>query len=332
MLLRNKVYYYNPESCSFEEARFSWNRFFLRTVLLAGIVVFVGFLSYSIFPYLFDEAKAAHSRLESEVLDSKMSVLREKIDIYERQVNELLMRDNRIYLPIVGEKEISKSTWLAPKGGAAKNKYELPQVREMRDRIDRLHFRIKILGLSYSNVITKASNKEEEIRNIPSILPVNAVMISGFGFRTHPITGVQKHHDGIDFACQTGTPIYASGRGIVEDATYNENGYGICINIDHGNGYRSKYAHLSKMLVKEGKMVDRGELIGYSGSTGLSSGPHLHYEISFENVKIDPIDFFYQDLSPTHYRNLVAQAEAANPVEITIDNIKNMLIDNTPMD
>ncbi len=333
MARRNKVYYYDSENCTYVKAQFSWKRFFLKTGVLAGIAIFVGVLSYSLFPVLFNDSKAAHLQIESEMLASKMNVLQHKLDNHEHHVNELLTRDNGIYLPIVGEKEISRSTWLAPKGGAAESNDKSVEVQEVWDRIDRLNFRMKMLSSSYSDVIGKAGDKEEEIRNIPSILPANAVMISGFGFRTHPVTGAQKHHDGIDFACQTGTPVYASGHGIVEEASYNENGYGLCINLDHGNGYRSKYAHLSKMLVADGQKVNRGELIGYSGSTGLSTGPHLHYEISYDNVKIDPVDFFYQDLSPAHYRNLVSQAEeSAVPKEITIDDIKNLLNTNAPMD
>ncbi len=270
-----------------------------------------------------------------------MGVLQQKLDHHEQHINDLLARDNGIYLPIVGEKEISRSTWLAPKGGSAESKNDDRQVKEMWDRVDKLNFRIKMLSASYDSVIDKADKKEEEIRNIPSILHANAIMISGFGNRIHPVSGAVKHHDGVDFACQTGTPIYATGSAKVEEANYNENGYGLCVNLDHGNGYRSKYAHLSKILVKEGQEVNRGQLIGYSGSTGLSTGPHLHYEISYHNVKIDPIDFFYEDLSPSRYKQLVTQAEEsahshdhghAESDSVTLDDIKDYLKSNAPMD
>lgn len=333
MARRKTVYYYDPETCTYVKSQFSWNRFFLRIGLLAGIAIFVGVLSYSLFPVLFDDSKAAHFQIESEMLESKMAVLQHKLDHHEQHINELLTRDNGIYLPIVGEKEISRITWLAPKGGAAESKNESRQVQEMWDRIDKLNFRMRMLSSSYDDVIDKAGDKEAEIRNIPSILPANAIMISGFGNRTHPVTGSIKHHDGIDFACQTGTPIYASGHAVVHEANYNENGYGLCINLDHGNGYKSKYAHLSKILVTDGQKVNRGELIGYSGSTGLSTGPHLHYEISYNDLKIDPVDFFYEDLSPARYRNLVSQAEeSAVPQEISIEDIKDFLNTNAPMD
>ena len=333
MARRQTVYYYDAENCIYVKRQFSWKRFSLRIGVFAGIALFVGILSFTLFPVLFNDSKTAHLQLESELLQTKMGFLQEKLDHHEQHINELLARDNGIYLPIMGEKEISRSTWLAPKGGSAESRTDDRQVREMWDRIDKLNFRMKMLSASYDDVIEKADEKETEIRNIPSILPANAIMISGFGNRTHPVSGAVKHHDGIDFACQTGTPIYATGNAKVEEANYNDHGYGLVINLDHGNGYRSKYAHLSKILVQEGQDVHRGQLIGYSGSTGLSTGPHLHYEISYNHVKIDPVDFFYEDLSPSRYKSLVSQAEeSAAGEEVTIEDIKDYLNTNAPMD
>ena len=199
----------------------------------------------------------------------------------------------------------------------------------MAQRLDKMTFQISLLRRSLATVKSRMGAKEMELRTVPSLAPVNGTMISGFCNRVHPVTGHVKFHEGLDFACQTGTPVYASGDAIVEQADYNENGYGYCINLDHENGYRTKYAHLSEMKVSDGMRVKRGQLIGYSGNTGLSSGPHLHYEVSLNHVKIDPIDFFYQNLSPEKYRDL-ASGEAGE--EVSKEELKEKLSEVEPMD
>ena len=139
-------------------------------------------------------------------------------------------------------------------------------------------------------------------------------------YRRHPVGGHVKFHEGLDFACDVGTPLYATGDGVVTNDTYGESGYGIHVDIDHGNGYQTKFAHMSVSKVKVGQRVTRGQLIGLSGNTGLSTGPHLHYEIMFNGTKIDPVDFFYMDLSPQEYRRL-----SLDPGKVTKEAIKKKL-------
>jgi len=332
MIRRKSAYYYDSETCTYTKVKFSWKTFFSRVGVFIAIAVTTTLLTHAVYPTFFEDDQSVRLKVEQSELESQMGVLSSKLDHYESEVNDLLARDNGMYLPIMGEKQISRNAWLAPRGGSAENNQETAQVRDMWDRIEKLHIRMKLLSTSLGDVIGIADRKEMEIRNIPSILPANAIMISGFGNRVHPVSGRVKHHSGVDFACQTGTPIYASGNARVASADYNANGYGNCINLDHGNGYQSKYAHLSKVEVTEGQLVTRGELIGYSGNTGLSTGPHLHYEISLDGVKIDPIDFFYEDLSPHRYLKLVQQAEGKAVDDVSVEDIKEALKANAPMD
>jgi murein DD-endopeptidase MepM/ murein hydrolase activator NlpD len=220
------------------------------------------------------------------------------------------------------------SYWTGGRGGSSLyDRTDHNEVNRTQIRIERISHQINLLEKSYEDVKRKVVLTESDLRNLPSIMPVNGALISGFGFRHHPVSGQQKLHEGIDFACQIGTPIYSPGEGVVESSGYIGNGYGININIDHQNGYKTKFAHMSQALVTEGARVKRGQLLGYSGNTGLSTGPHLHYEIMHNEVKIDPIDFFYEDLSPNEYRKL-----KLNKAEATKEMVKAKLSEVPAMD
>ncbi len=305
MSRKKQVYYYDTETCTYQPRKLSVALvtrkvafFVLFAVVLAGGTI-------ALFNQFLVDAKSSELHVENEALLAKLNKVNSKIDQYESRLNQIFEKDNALYLPIVGENIISKSRWMAGTGGSAIFDKSINNAAFKTElRISGLKSRLTLLNTSLDAVHKKANVQEVELLNMPSILPTNGTLISGFGYRTHPVLGHSKFHEGLDFACQTGTPIYASGNAIVETADYNEHGYGININLDHQNGYRTKYAHLSELKVKQGQKVKRGQLIGYSGSTGMSSGPHLHYEVSYNNVKTDPIDFIYMDLSPQEYRRL----------------------------
>jgi murein DD-endopeptidase MepM/ murein hydrolase activator NlpD len=163
---------------------------------------------------------------------------------------------------------------------------------------------------SFDDVVRLAKSKEKLIASIPAIMPINQkdlthAVTSGFGWRTHPIYKTQEFHPGMDFSAEQGTPIYATGDGVVERADAMAQGYGNHVVINHGFGYQTLYGHMSKIKTVLGKKVKRGELIGYVGSTGLSTAPHIHYEVIKNNEKINPINFYYNDLTPQQYQQLV---------------------------
>ena len=154
-------------------------------------------------------------------------------------------------------------------------------------------------------------DKEKMMTCLPAIQPVSknlSLVVSGFGYRIHPIYKTLRMHTGIDFSAKKGTPIYATGDGVVESPHESQTGYGIVCMINHGFGYETLYAHMSKMSVKIGQVVKRGQLIGYVGSTGLSVAPHCHYEVIKDGKKINPINFFYNDLTPAEYEKVIELA------------------------
>jgi murein DD-endopeptidase MepM/ murein hydrolase activator NlpD len=154
------------------------------------------------------------------------------------------------------------------------------------------------------------------LASIPGIQPVaikgSARLVSGFGYRIHPIYKTAKMHTGIDFAAPTGTPIYSTGNGVVSQTEFNGRGYGNNVVINHGYGYQTLYGHMTKFVVRPGQKVQRGDLIGYVGSTGSSTGPHCHYEVIKDGNKIDPINYFYNDLTPQEYEQIRILAAQEN--------------------
>jgi murein DD-endopeptidase MepM/ murein hydrolase activator NlpD len=169
---------------------------------------------------------------------------------------------------------------------------------------------------SYSAIKQWIENKQEMLTSIPSIQPVSNKELdriaSGFGFRIDPIYKIGKFHAGLDFTAPTGTPIYATGNGTIDLAEYNPSGYGNHVWIKHGYGYRTHYGHMVKIKVHNGQQVSRGEVIGWVGSTGKSTGPHCHYEVEKNGEKIDPIHFFYNDLKAEEFERMVQIAQAGN--------------------
>jgi murein DD-endopeptidase MepM/ murein hydrolase activator NlpD len=200
-------------------------------------------------------------------------------------------------------------------GGSEKyaifNSYDNSELlKQATERMDRITKRLYVQSRSFDEVVNLAKSKEKLIASIPAIMPINQknlahAVTSGFGWRTHPIYKTSEFHPGMDFSAETGTPIYSTGDGTVEKAVALSNGYGHHVVIDHGFGYKTLYGHMSRIAAKEGQKVQRGQLIGYVGSTGLSTAPHIHYEVMRNNEKVNPINYYYNDLSPSQYELLV---------------------------
>jgi murein DD-endopeptidase MepM/ murein hydrolase activator NlpD len=185
-------------------------------------------------------------------------------------------------------------------------------VIETAKRLDKLAKQVYIQSKSFDEVIEMARRKEEMIANIPAIQPVSNKdlrrVASPFGVRIHPFYKVLKMHTGMDFTAPIGTEIYATGNGIISDVIHSSRGYGNTIIIDHGYSYKTLYAHLSKTLVKPGQKVKRGDVIGLVGSTGMSMAPHLHYEVRKHDEPINPINFYFNDLTPEEYDKIIELA------------------------
>jgi len=198
-------------------------------------------------------------------------------------------------------------------------KREIAQLQDQYDllnRIDQLTRQLYIQSKSFDEVFKLAKQKSQMLASIPGIQPVSikgsSRLVSGFGYRIHPIYKTAKMHTGIDFAAPTGTPIYSTGNGVVSQTEFNGRGYGNNVVINHGYGYQTLYGHMTKFVVRPGQKVQRGDLIGYVGSTGSSTGPHCHYEVIKDGNKIDPINYFYNDLTPQEYEQIRILAAQEN--------------------
>ena len=182
--------------------------------------------------------------------------------------------------------------------------------------LEKLQKRMIVHSKSLDEIAILAEDKEKFLSSIPAIQPVTnedlTRMASGYGWRNDPFTKARKMHWGMDFTAPRGTPVYASGDGVVVRADNSSSGFGKHIRIDHGYGYVSLYAHLSRYNVRKGRKVKRGDLIGFVGSTGRSQAPHLHYEIRKNGEKINPINFYYGNLSAAEFEQLLKNAEKQN--------------------
>ena len=183
-------------------------------------------------------------------------------------------------------------------------------------QLNNLSMRLAFMSKSYTDIEAMVKNKEKLLEAIPAIQPVSnrdlTRVASGFGNRIDPVYKVQKFHAGLDFTAPMGTPIYATADGIVRLATYNPGGYGNHVIINHGYGYETLYGHMVRIKARQGQSVKRGEVIGYVGSTGKSTGPHCHYEVHRSGKPINPVYYFYNDLTPAQYDRLLKMAASSN--------------------
>lgn len=260
-------------------------------------------------------------RQENDDLRENYAVVQERVRRLEQQMTELEKRDNQVYRSIFEATPIPDSARLKE---MEKNKeVELVQAMGESDLMKGLTVQLNNLALraayqekSYNEIDGMIKNKEKLLAGIPAIQPVSnrdlTRIASGFGYRIDPVYKVAKFHAGLDFAAPQGTPIYATADGVVKQADYNEGGYGNHVVINHGYGYETLYGHMYKIKAHVGDHVKRGEIIGYVGNTGKSTGPHCHYEVHKNGQHVDPVYYFYNDLSPEQYDRLLKLAAASN--------------------
>jgi murein DD-endopeptidase MepM/ murein hydrolase activator NlpD len=224
---------------------------------------------------------------------------------------------------VLGAEPIDKDIRNAGAGGAdryedirEKNIDHEDLVIDLNEKVDLLRRKLYIESKSQDEVVKLAEKKEKLYASIPAIQPISnkqlLALASGFGWRTHPIYKVKKMHTGIDFAASIGTPIYATADGTVAEVSVKFSGYGKMVEVDHGFGYRTRYAHMHEFAVRSGQNVKRGDLIGYVGNTGLSTAPHLHYEVLINGSQVDPVHYFYNDLTAGEYEKVLELASIEN--------------------
>ena len=245
----------------------------------------------------------------------------DKLDTMGVILSELQYRDDNIYRTIFEAEPVSRNERLAGIGGSERFK-RLNQldnaelVKNTAMKLELVKRKMVVQSKSYDEVSELVKDKEKLLAHTPAIQPVSNKQLdrisSGFGYRIHPVYKVPKLHEGIDFTAPRGTDVYATADGVVEEANVSARGYGNEIVINHGYGYKTRYAHLTSFKVRRGQQVKRGELIGYVGNTGLSTAPHLHYEVEKDGLKVNPINFFYNDLAPEEYLRVIELANQSN--------------------
>ena len=307
-------YYYDTKTLSYKRIEHSRAKKIKTLFYFLIGSAFTGLLMVIIFFQFFDSPKEKILNREIKQLISQYRLVQDKLQQVELVLDDIHQRDDNIYRVIFEADPIPTSIRKAGYGGVNRykdlegyNNSEL--IIATTKKIDQITKQLYIQSKSFDDVIELAKNKANMLASTPAIQPVSnknlKQMASGFGMRIHPIYKTQQFHDGMDFTAKIGTPIYATGNGKIEKVESSARGYGKYVIIDHGFGYKTLYAHMSKFKVTIGQKVNRGDVIGYVGNTGLSSGPHLHYEVHKYGEKINPVNFYFNDLTAEQYEKML---------------------------
>jgi len=314
-------YYYNTHTLRYER---------LTTPLRVKLLRIFGFLAASIvsaiiivavaFQYVESPKEKILSQQNANYKEN-YDVLKNRLEELQLQMEELQNRDNTVYRSIFEAAPIPDSARVK----AIEKSKELAMVSTMgndalvasiTNQLNTLNKRILFQEKSYQEIEEMVKNKVKLLAAIPAIQPVSNKdldrIASGFGYRIDPVYKVTKFHAGLDFTAPQGTPIYATADGVIKEATYSATGYGNHVVINHGYGYETLYGHMVRIKSRRGQKVKRGEVIGYVGSTGKSTGPHCHYEVHKTGKPVDPIYFFYNDLTPEQFDRILKLAAQAN--------------------
>lgn len=308
-------YRYNPESLSYDRIRPSFKRRFLLFLSYLSGVFTVAILLNFLYSSLFNSPKENMLMRENNQLKFQYEILNKKVGHLETVLEDIEKRDDNIYRTIFNADPIPSSVRDAGFGGV--NRYEYLEGYENSDliiesakRLDNLSKAIVVQSKSYDQVWELAKNREDQLASLPAIQPISNKDLtrtaSGWGFRIHPIYKIRKFHYGMDFTAPTGTEVYATANGTIERMQKSRRGYGNVLVIDHGYGYKTLYAHLNDFnKVWVGKNVKRGDVIAFVGSTGLSTAPHLHYEVQLNGKKVNPVNYYFEDLTPDEFDRMI---------------------------
>ncbi len=310
-------YFYNTHTLRYEK---------LVTPLRVKLLRFFGFLSglivasaAVIYVYIrfFPQPTAIEYKRKYELLQDNYGQINDKVKDLQQQMASLEERDNEVYRSIFEANPIPDSA----RAKLIEQQKQIEKIKEMdgfelgkeiAQQLNNISARIAFQEKSYSNISQLIKRQDLKLASIPAIQPVSNKQLdriaSGYGMRIDPVYGTPKFHKGLDFTAHQGTPIYATGNGVVKLAGATGNGYGNHVVINHGYGYETLYGHMVRVKVRNGQSVKRGEVIGWVGSTGKSTGPHCHYEVHVNSREVDPVYFFYNDLNAAQYDRLLKLA------------------------
>ncbi len=307
-------YRFDPVKLSYDKIVLTtWQKLFVALKYIVGLSV-VSILFLMLLSLFFDTPGEKMQKRENEKLLLQYEVLTKKLISMEKSMQEIQQHDDNIYRLIFGTDPIPASKRQAGVGGV--NPYKNLEgfsnselVIETTRKIDKLTRQIVVQSESYKEVLKLAHEKEQFLSSIPAISPIAdkdlTRFASGYGYRIHPIYRTLKMHTGIDLTAPVGTPVFVTGDGVVVNAGYTPGGYGNKVIVDHGFGFKTLYGHLNNITVRVGQRIKRGEKIGTVGNTGRSTAPHLHYEVRKNNKTENPVNYYYNDITPEEYDQMV---------------------------
>ncbi len=314
-------YTFNTKTLAYEKHRrtlgqniFRFSLFMISTLAFSVVLIF---LAYT----FLGSPKERVMKREIAQYELQIQITNDRLDQMQNLMDELADKDDNIYRVIFEADPIPKSIRQAGYGGV--DRYSLLEgysnselLIQTAKKLDNIASQVYVQSKSFDEVFELARNKEKMLASIPAIQPVNNIELkrlsSYYGYRPDPIYKIKKFHAGVDFSAPQGTPFYATGNGVVTKTSRSRRGYGNTITVDHGYGYTTFYAHLKDIKTKRGAKVKRGQIIGTIGNTGKSTAPHLHYEVRKDNRTMNPIYFFFNDLTPNEYETLLDLSKLPN--------------------
>ena len=307
-------YKFNPESLSYDQIKLSFKALLFRVLAYFIGSVLIASVYWLVFAIFFSSPKEKVLEREIEQLTIQYDLINREMKNIDKILEDLQNTDDNLYRTIFGAEPIPVTFRIGGEGG--RNRYRDLEgysnsqiVIETVSRLDNIQRKLYLQSKSFDEIIQLALNKEDMLRSVPAIMPISNKDLtrtaSGFGMRMHPIYKIPMFHGGMDFTAPLGTEVYATGDGTISVVQSSQRGLGNHIVIDHGFGYTSTYAHLSGFNVRRGQKVRRGDVIGYVGNTGTSIANHLHYEITLNGNLVDPVNYYFEDLTPDEYERMI---------------------------
>ena len=312
---------YNPKTLSYDKMERSTGERFLRGFIFVVPTLALSLLFGFFMAYHIESPKEKQLKGEVFELKNQFKEVQQRLVLVDKVTEAIKNRDEDLYRTALGAEKFPEELRLMGVGGSdayksyrgMSNSKLLIQTAKMMDNVER---KLHAQSLSFKELVELTKEQELRLASLPAIQPVNNKelkrMASGYGWRVDPVYGTRKMHWGTDFSSEIGTEIYATGRGVAEAVEKNSWGYGNEVVLNHGFGYKTRYAHMSSYVVEIGDTVQRGDLLGFVGSTGKSTGPHLHYEVIKDGHKVNPINYFHSDLTPEQYEKIVEISENAH--------------------
>ena len=314
-------YFYNTHTLRYEKLVTPFRVKLLRLFgILSGLIVASTIVIY-LYIRFFPKPTEIEDKRKYELLKDNYNLVNDKVKSLQQQMAALEKRDNEVYRSIFEANPLPDSA----RAKLIEQQKEIEKIKDMGDvelgkdiakQLNNISARVLFQFKSYDNIALLIKNQDVKLASIPAIQPVSNKQLghiaSGFGMRIDPVYGTPKMHKGLDFAAPQGTPIYATGNGIVTTSIGSAGGFGNHVVINHGYGYETLYGHMVRIKVQSGQKIKRGEVIGWVGSTGKSTGPHCHYEVHINGQEVDPVYFFYNDLNAEQYDQLLKLAASGS--------------------